>query len=146
MSFPRLRGRFTTAALAALLVAGAACGKSGESDDDRAATNPTATTPPATAQPGPGLSGIPTSATTQACRTDFKSVELSAEAAYAKTGTYPTASGDLVSSAGKGGLLKAYPASPDYTLAYAGNGDRYTITVSGPGLTSGTTEAACAGG
>ena len=76
--------------------------------------------------------------------TDFKSVELSAEASYTRTNTYPATNGDLLASAGKGGLLKIYPASPDYTLTYARSGDSYTITVSGPGLTPGITSAACA--
>jgi general secretion pathway protein G len=72
------------------------------------------------------------------CKTNFKSVELSAEAVYTKGGKYgPEA--DLIDST-KGGLLKVYPVSDDYKLVYAvtGSGTGYTLTVQKPGATAGT--------
>jgi general secretion pathway protein G len=82
-----------------------------------------------------------------ACKTDFKSVELSAEASNTKMGIYPATAGELLASAtpNKGGLLKVHPVSSDYTLTYAqtGSGTGFTITVTGTGLTTGTTTAAC---
>ena len=104
--------------VAALLVVGADCGNSGSSSDDKAAI-------------------------ASSCKTDFKSIELSAEAFATKAGAYPTTNADLLTSTNKGGLLKVYPTSSDYTLTYVGRADGYTITVSGSGLTSGTTAAAC---
>src|SRR3954468_19255524 len=57
-----------------------------------------------------------------ACKTNFKAVELSAEAKFTKMGSYGT-QGDLQDST-KGGLFKAggYPTSSDYNLLYAQTG------------------------
>ena len=112
--------RHATSALTvtAFLGTAAACGDSGKASEDKAAI-------------------------ARSCTTDFKSIEISAEAFYAKTGAFPTSNADLLSSTNKGGLLKVYPTSSDYTLTYAGRNDGYTVTVSGSGLTPGTTSAAC---
>ena len=59
-----------------------------------------------------------------ACKTDIKSIELSAEAIRAKTGSYPTAATDL-DDASKGGLLRSVPAGYDYVSA---DGLSYSIT------------------
>jgi len=61
------------------------------------------------------------------CKTDFKAIELAAEAVKTKTGTY----GDQasLSDAAKGGLLKEYPTSKNYDLVYASTGAAYTINV-----------------
>ena len=82
------------------------------------------------------------------CKTNFKSVELSAEAVNTKQGTYPAADTDLVSSANKGGLLKALPTSADYTLTYAqtGSGTGFTLTIKNTAatpVTEGTTVDDC---
>lgn len=86
------------------------------------------------------------------CKTNFKAVELSAEAVNTKQGSYPAVPGDLLNSAGKGGLLKALPAptSTDYSLVYEGVGaaapfSDYKISVmKGDGTTvAGTTSAGC---
>ena len=81
------------------------------------------------------------------CKTNFKSVELSAEAIKTKSGKYPTgaytdattvANNELLTGStaaaatpGNGALLKAYPSSADYKLNYLGvaAGDSFTITV-----------------
>jgi prepilin-type N-terminal cleavage/methylation domain-containing protein len=90
------------------------------------------------------------------CKTNFKAAELSAEAVNTKMGVYPVTQAELVAPTGgvatNGALLKSWPSGgTDYTLTYAPtyavaatpppNG--YTITVSGTGLTTGTTAAAC---
>jgi prepilin-type N-terminal cleavage/methylation domain-containing protein len=62
-----------------------------------------------------------------ACKTNYKSVELSAEAIKTKTGKYPAGQGDLVAGVtaaavggtDNGALLKVYPVSSDYSLVYA---------------------------
>jgi prepilin-type N-terminal cleavage/methylation domain-containing protein len=92
------------------------------------------------------------------CKTNFKAVELSAEAVNTKMGRFgPLA--DL-SNPDNGGLFRAggYPTSTDYTLTYAPSaadtlpdpdvpaGRTYTITVAGAGgttLAGGTTSAGC---
>lgn len=96
------------------------------------------------------------------CKTNFKAVELSAEAVKTKTGSYPTATGtnggtNLLTAANNGALLKDYPMSPDYSIVYTG-GTAGTIQVWGNADTSdagawvddtaapgslGTTAAAC---
>ena len=77
-------------------------------------------------------------ATASSCKTDFKSVELAAEAYYTKSGNYPTAA-QLAD--GSTTLLKTFPTSADYTLSYAPAGN--TITVSGTKVVGGTTVAGC---
>lgn len=88
------------------------------------------------------------------CKTDFKSVELSAEAIKTKMGKYPAAQADLVSGAitpDNGALLKTYPSSSDYSLVYASSASpptstsSFTITVknsSGANVGAGTPPAA----
>jgi general secretion pathway protein G len=50
------------------------------------------------------------------CKTDQKSIELSAEAMNTRNGTYPV--GDPVG--GNGALLKTMPSSADYSFVYTG--------------------------
>lgn len=67
------------------------------------------------------------------CKTNFKAVELSAEAIKTKTGSYPAATAASVNNGGgnlvsgtvtpdNGALLKEYPVSVDYSLKYTGSG------------------------
>jgi prepilin-type N-terminal cleavage/methylation domain-containing protein len=86
------------------------------------------------------------------CRTDFKSIELSAEAINTKMGTYPAAgtlNANLIAgntagpnSTNNGALLKVYPTSSNYNLVYAqvgtGSSNSFTITVQKPGATAGS--------
>lgn len=69
-------------------------------------------------------------AVSSACKTDLKSMELSAEAYNTKSGDYPAAEADLTDT-DEGGLLKTLPESDDYSFTYTqtGGGDGYTITV-----------------
>jgi len=63
-----------------------------------------------------------------ACKSNWKSIELSAEAVNTKTGGYPAVA-DLNQSGNIGGLLKAFPATgSDYTLAYTTGGTATTYT------------------
>ena len=62
-------------------------------------------------------------ASASACKTDVKSVQLSAEAYKTKSGAYPTTEAQLANPA-SGGLLKSMPPGLDYTSA----GATYTIT------------------
>jgi general secretion pathway protein G len=116
-----------------------------------------------------------------ACKTNFKSIELSAEAVNTKVGKYPITGGTaaaptpltddavgttgatsgkatnpVVSSAVKsdgtplanGALLKSYPTSSDYKLAYSSfDGSSYQIQVQtsagAPVATNPTTSAGC---
>lgn len=78
-----------------------------------------------------------------ACRTNYKSIRLSAESVNTKTGSYPSTSGggddtqananvkyaSLLKPANNGGLLDEYPWSKDYRLVYASTGSAFTITV-----------------
>ena len=82
---------------------------------------------------------------TSACKTDFKAMELSAEASNTNKGVYPATDAGLLQSGGVGGLLKQLPSSTDYTLTYASASpfSSYTITVAGTGLVGGTTTAGC---
>jgi len=65
------------------------------------------------------------------CKTDIKSVQLSAEAVKTHEGAYPTTANmaDLAAPA-KGGLLKTAPpvVTSSYSIAYASDGTTYTIT------------------
>jgi general secretion pathway protein G len=77
------------------------------------------------------------------CKTDFKAMELSAEAANTKTGSYPTVPGELLNSAGKGGLLKNLPTSTDYTLTYSSaSPSTYSIAIGGSGVVGGSNDPA----
>jgi general secretion pathway protein G len=57
-----------------------------------------------------------TEAVKNTCATDKKSIELSAEAVKTHEGAY--GSKDDLSNPAKGGLLKSYPSSSNYTLNY----------------------------
>ncbi len=62
-----------------------------------------------------------------ACKTDFKSIELSAEAMNTRNGVYPADP-----SVGNGALLKAMPSSADYAFKYTAVGTpatSFTLTV-----------------
>jgi prepilin-type N-terminal cleavage/methylation domain-containing protein len=63
-----------------------------------------------------------------ACKTDYKSIQLSAEAINTNNGSYPV--GNPVQPA-PGALLKTMPSSSDYAFAYTqtGGGTGYTLTV-----------------
>lgn len=103
-----------------------------------------------------------------ACKTNFKSVELSAEAVKTKTGTYPavTAPAPATNADWKvqatvnayyltligtdttvnGALLKNYPVSSDYSLVYATTSTGFSITVrdsAGTAVANPTTSASC---
>jgi prepilin-type N-terminal cleavage/methylation domain-containing protein len=82
------------------------------------------------------------------CKTNFKSVELSAEAVNTKTGSYPTDTTGLTSPA-TGALLKAFPTSADYSFTITGGGASATVIhvhKSDAAATDvGTTSAACDG-
>jgi prepilin-type N-terminal cleavage/methylation domain-containing protein len=99
-----------------------------------------------------------------ACKTDFKSVELSAEAIKTKTGKYPIGSFDAATAAasnellsgstaatatpGNGAILKTYPTSSDYKLSYLGaaGGASFTISVAnGAGTAATATPTTSAG-
>jgi type II secretion system protein G len=71
-----------------------------------------------------------------ACRTDFKSIELAAEAYKTKTGDYPS---EAQLKDGSTTLLKTYPSSTDYSMAF----DAGTITVSGSKVEGGDTADGC---
>lgn len=60
---------------------------------------------------------------TAACKTDLKTVQTAAEAAYANTGSYPVAVADLVSA----GVLKSVPPTNDQ-ITYTGSGTTYTLS------------------
>lgn len=76
-------------------------------------------------------------ATSTACKTDFKTIALSAEAVNTKTGSYPATAAELLKTAipFKGGVLDEYPTSSEYKLVYAGSGTSFTITVQNSGGT-----------
>jgi general secretion pathway protein G len=65
------------------------------------------------------------------CKTDFKSVELSAEAMNTKNGIYPATDPVGGATPTNGALLKTMPSSADYTFNYTqtGSGTGYTLTV-----------------
>jgi general secretion pathway protein G len=67
-----------------------------------------------------------------ACKSDAKNVEVASEAYYAKTGTWATAIGDLVTA----NYLKQAPTSTKYTITYT----------KGTGTTESTVTGAIAGG
>ena len=78
-------------------------------------------------------------AAASACKTDVKSVELSAEAYNTHEGSYPVGtfnasnatSANLLSGASpaNGALLKTFPKSTDYALQYVGTASSYTVQV-----------------
>jgi prepilin-type N-terminal cleavage/methylation domain-containing protein len=96
------------------------------------------------------VSGTRKDAVGSACKTNFQTVELSAESYYTKQGNYPTTAAvqtELLQATGKGGVLKTWPTSTDYVLAYAqtGSGTGYTIDVkkTAAGASLGNTSAGC---
>ncbi|MCA1842933.1 MAG: prepilin-type N-terminal cleavage/methylation domain-containing protein [Actinobacteria bacterium] len=80
-----------------------------------------------------------TDAVKSACKTDYKSIQLSAEAMNTRNGVYPADP-----SAGTGALLKAMPSSAgNYSFNYTAVGSpatSYTLTVNDlrPGAAAGT--------
>jgi general secretion pathway protein G len=66
------------------------------------------------------------------CKTDAKSIQLSAEAVKTHDGSYPvTANAAFLSDPAHGGLLKAFPSSSNYTLTYtSATGADYAVTSS----------------
>ena len=72
---------------------------------------------------------------TSSCKTDLKSIELSAEAVNTKTGSYPVAAGvggqtNLLAPA-TGALLKTWPGGGnDYTFTYSTTATGYQVAVS----------------
>jgi prepilin-type N-terminal cleavage/methylation domain-containing protein len=88
-------------------------------------------------------------AASTACKTDFKSIALSAEAVNTKIATYPTTNADLLKSGGKGGVLDEYPTSTEYKLVYAppvAPSTLFTITVQKPNGTAVATNPTSASG
>ena len=88
-------------------------------------------------------------AVASACKTAVKSVELSAEAVNTKQGAYPATAnaGDLLQSAGKGGLLKTFPKSTDYALVYTSTASTsYSVAVNKADSNGAPDGAALAGG
>ena len=93
------------------------------------------------------VAGTKKDAVASTCKTDVKSIELSAESVVAKkpgaTGLSSVTSGDLT-NATNGGLLKAMPASTNYVLTWdQTNGE---VDVAKPGATPtavGSGAAAC---
>ena len=83
-----------------------------------------------------------------ACKADFRSMELSAEAANTTKGKYPPNANGLLSSGTDGGILKRLPDSADYAFTYASVTpfSSYTITVGAAGTVVGGTDPklACA--
>jgi general secretion pathway protein G len=88
-----------------------------------------------------------------ACKTNLRSLELSAEAVNTKSGNYGSAGmNDLLASANKGGLLKSLPSTgTDYTLNFVGTpaappftGYSITVTNGSGGLVGGSGIAGCA--
>jgi general secretion pathway protein G len=94
------------------------------------------------------VSGTRGDAVASRCKTDIKAVELSAEAVYAKQGSYPVGTiddttentataaienalldGFLVSGVKNGALLKSWPDSSDVRLVYTGTASTATLQV-----------------
>jgi prepilin-type N-terminal cleavage/methylation domain-containing protein len=86
------------------------------------------------------VGGSKNDAVHSSCKTDFKSMQLSAESVNTKTGSYPAAPAGLVKPAGSpalnGELLDALPPTTNYQLVYAPTGSApyaaFTITVKKP--------------
>lgn len=94
------------------------------------------------------VGGTRKDAVANSCKTDVKSIDLSAEAVNTKSGKYPSLA-DLTDST-KGGLLKnipggTAPATDDYVFTYTqtGSGTGYSLAISGANVTgTGTGTAA----
>ena len=65
------------------------------------------------------VSGTRDDAVASRCKTDVKSIELSEEAVFAKTGAYSAAGATTVAPT-NGALLKNWPDGEGYTLAWTG--------------------------
>ena len=73
------------------------------------------------------VGGVTDRGKVSACRSDVKSVEVAAEAAFAQTGAYPASIAAMSPQ-----WLHSVPNSPDYTVAYAVNaGPPASATVTG---------------
>jgi general secretion pathway protein G len=75
-------------------------------------------------------------AVANSCKTNVKSVQLDLEAILTKSGTYPDTQAHATT--GTGAVLKAWPSSGDYTIAYAPVGtpiSGYTLTMTSGGTT-----------
>ena len=76
------------------------------------------------------------------CKTDFKSIELSAEAVNTKMGNYPANQNEVVNTgaATNGALLKGWPTNGDYTFAYTHTGppEGFQVVVGGSNVAGGT--------
>jgi prepilin-type N-terminal cleavage/methylation domain-containing protein len=71
------------------------------------------------------------------CKTDVKSIELSAESVLTKTGAYPGSTADgtgliATSTSTNGALLKVWPASDNYVLSWSGT----VVNVAKPSTTA----------
>ena len=78
-------------------------------------------------------------ATASSCKTDYKSIELGAEAYYTKTGNYPALATGTTPPAGA--LLKTFPGGADYGFTYTTASN--TILVTGPKSTGSAGIAGC---
>jgi general secretion pathway protein G len=77
------------------------------------------------------------------CKTDVKSIELSAEAVYAKMGSYPgvtnssnDSNANLLSGGTNGALLKEWPSDSDYILQWDGDSVEVFNKSKHPGISS----------
>ena len=66
------------------------------------------------------VSGTRKDAVASRCKTDVKSIELSEEAVFAKSGAYSAAGAQTALAPTNGSLLKTWPAGEGYTLAWTG--------------------------
>lgn len=73
------------------------------------------------------------------CKTNVKSIQLSLEAQNTKNGEYPDTQANAVATSTNGALLKSWPTSSDYTLAYTRpSTSTYNLVVGGSKVTGGT--------
>ena len=69
------------------------------------------------------------------CKTDVKSIELSAEGVNTHTGSYPAGpinsqnDAALLSSGSNGALLKSWPSTSNYAMQYTVSGSAVTVKV-----------------
>jgi len=73
------------------------------------------------------VGGISDRGVSAACKTDYKSIEVAAEAYRAKEGTYAGTINLLVPD-----YIREEPSSAEYDLVYASSGGTFTITVFSP--------------
>jgi prepilin-type N-terminal cleavage/methylation domain-containing protein len=67
------------------------------------------------------VSGTRKDAVASRCKTDVKSIQLSEEAVFAKSGAYSAADAQTVAPT-NGALLKEWPSTADYVLKWDGTG------------------------